>query len=50
VSAPLIGRNAAGPAVWLALYNVREWLAFVLAGATIALIGGCARAADPPDG
>ena len=42
--------NAAGPAVWLPLYHVREWLAFVLAGAASALIGGCARAADRPEG
>ena len=42
--------NAAGPAVWLPLYHVREWLAFALAGAASALIGGCARAADRPDG
>jgi MFS family permease len=42
--------NAAGPAVWLPLYHVREWLAFGVAGAASALIGGCARAADRPEG
>src|SRR5205807_2267855 len=42
--------NAAGPAVWLPLYHVREWLAFALAGLASALIGGCARAGDRPSG
>jgi MFS family permease len=42
--------NAAGPGVWLPLYHVRAWLAFALAGAASALIGGCARAADRPEG
>jgi MFS family permease len=42
--------NAAGPAVWLPLYHVRAWLAFGVAGAASALIGGCARAADRPEG
>jgi MFS family permease len=42
--------NAAGPGVWLPLYHVRAWLAFALAGAASALIGGCARAGDRPRG
>lgn len=42
--------NAAGPAVWLPIYHARAWLAFGIAGAASALIGGCARAGDRPRG
>jgi MFS family permease len=42
--------NAAGPGVWLPIYHLRAWLAFALAGAGSALIGGCARAGDRPRG